>query len=29
MTAGEVLAAAHSLPFRLVRDVLEDRPLLL
>ena len=26
MTAGEVLAAAHSLPFRLVRDVLEDRP---
>jgi LmbE family N-acetylglucosaminyl deacetylase len=26
MTAGEVLAVAHSLPFRLVRDVLEDRP---
>ena len=26
MTAGEVLAAAHSLPFRLVRDVLGDRP---
>jgi len=26
MTAGEVLAAAHSLPFRSVRDVLEDRP---
>ena len=26
MTAGEVLTVAHSLPFRLVRDVLEDRP---
>jgi LmbE family N-acetylglucosaminyl deacetylase len=26
MTAGEVLAAAHSLAFRPVRDVLEDRP---
>jgi LmbE family N-acetylglucosaminyl deacetylase len=26
VTAGEVLAAAHSLQFRSVRDVLEDRP---
>ena len=26
MTAGDVLAAAHSLPFRPVRGVLEDRP---
>ena len=26
MTAGEVLAATHSLPFRPLRDVLEDRP---
>jgi hypothetical protein len=26
VTAGEVLAAAHSLPFRLVRDALDDRP---
>ena len=26
MTAGEVLDAAHSLPFRPVRDALEDRP---
>jgi LmbE family N-acetylglucosaminyl deacetylase len=26
MTAGEVLAAAHSLPFRSVRDALDDRP---
>ena len=26
MTAGEVLAAAHSLPFRPVRDALDDRP---
>jgi LmbE family N-acetylglucosaminyl deacetylase len=26
MTAGEVLAAAHSLPFRFVRDALDDRP---
>jgi LmbE family N-acetylglucosaminyl deacetylase len=26
MTAGEVLAAGHSLPFRTVRDALEDRP---
>ena len=26
MTAGEVLAAAHSLPFRAVRYALEDRP---
>ena len=26
MRVGEVLDAAHSFPFRLVRDVLEDRP---
>jgi LmbE family N-acetylglucosaminyl deacetylase len=26
MTVGEVLAAAHSLPLRSMRDVLEDRP---
>jgi LmbE family N-acetylglucosaminyl deacetylase len=26
MTAGEVLAAAHSLPFRSVREALDDRP---
>ena len=26
MRVGEVLNAAHSFPFRLVRDVLEDRP---
>ena len=26
MTAGEVLTAAHSLPFRAVRYALEDRP---
>jgi LmbE family N-acetylglucosaminyl deacetylase len=26
MTVGEVLAAAHSLPFRPLREVLEDRP---
>jgi LmbE family N-acetylglucosaminyl deacetylase len=26
MTVGEVLAAAHSLPLRPMRDVLEDRP---
>ena len=26
MTAGEVLTAAHLLPFRLVRDALENRP---
>ena len=26
MTAGEVLTAAHSLPFRSVRDALDDRP---
>jgi LmbE family N-acetylglucosaminyl deacetylase len=26
MTVGEVLAAAHSLPFRSLREVLEDRP---
>jgi LmbE family N-acetylglucosaminyl deacetylase len=29
MTAGEVLAAAHSLPFRYVRDALDDRPLVI
>ena len=26
MTAGEVLDAAHSLPFRPLREALEDRP---
>src|ERR1700727_1283472 len=26
MTVGEALAAAHSLPFRSVRDILEERP---
>src|SRR6202046_4711671 len=26
MTVGEILAAAHSLPLRPVRDALEDRP---
>jgi LmbE family N-acetylglucosaminyl deacetylase len=29
MTAGEVRAAAHSLPFRPVREMLEDRPFII